>query len=50
MHIGFLSQCFIHVELAGLGQGTFTVFTTLWEAKVSTIHHCKHVFILSSIK
>ncbi len=50
VHIGFLSQCFIHVELEGLGQGTYTVFTTLREAKVSTIHHCKYVFLLCSIK
>ncbi len=50
VHIGYLSQCFIHIEQAGLGQGTYTVFTTLWEAKVCTIHHCKYVFILYSIK
>ncbi len=46
VHIGFLSRCFIHIERAGLGQGTFTVFTTLWEAKVSAIHHCKYVIYI----
>ncbi len=50
VHIGFLSRCFIHIEQAVLGQGTYTVFTTLWEAKVCPIHHCKYVFILCSIK
>ncbi len=50
VHKGLLSRCFIHIERAGLGQGAYTVFTTLWEAKVSTIHHCKYVFILGSIK
>ncbi len=49
VHIGYLSQPHSH-RGGRMGRGTYTVFTTLWEAKVCTIHHCKYVFILYSIK